>query len=53
MKIILLLATIAFACSACSLFQKEKRDELEMITDDVLKHKRGIRIDVEPGDAEK
>ena len=50
MKSFLLLA-VAFSLGSCQ--PKERPDELEMMTKDVLKSKRGIRIDIEPGDAEK
>lgn len=51
MKVIIIFFCIAFLTLACQ--QKERPDELEMITKDVLKAHRGIVIDIEPGEKEK
>lgn len=39
-----------FICvlSGCTLFQKSESDELVALTDDVLKHKEGVNIRIEP-----
>lgn len=34
--------------SACTLFQKSESHELESISDDVLRHKEGVEIDIKP-----
>lgn len=42
---------ITFSLTGCQ--RAERPDELEMISESVLKHHRGIVIDIEPGQAEK
>jgi hypothetical protein len=44
---------ILFMLALTGCERPERPDELQLMSDDVLKHHRGIRIDIEPGDAEK
>ncbi len=46
-----MLLAISVILTGCQ--PKERPDELEMMTKDVLKSKRGIVIDIEPGQSEK
>ena len=50
MKYTYLIISCALALVGCE--RPERPDELQLMSDDVLKHHRGIKIDIEPGDPE-